>query len=719
MEVVSGATGASALSKLSEALVDATADLLNGNPRAIVVFANRVATAREAYRRLQKKQLADTVLLTGRMRQIDKSLVTDRLKVLESSTGSRSLERSIIVVATQTLEVGADLDFDDLVTECASLDALRQRFGRLNRMGRPVESRAIILAREDQVEKDGGEDPVYGRALANTWDWLEQIKDSGGRIDFGIAHMGDKISRVDSINGLLAPSLDAPVMLPAHVDCWAQTGPEPLRSPDVAPFLRGPARGAADVQVCWRADLDLNYAGARDSLAMLKICPPSSVETLAVPVGVLRAWLSEEKIRDDSSDVEGSEDGANGQGLEGRPRVLRWRGHKSSTNDIVSDMSLIAPGDVVVIPTDHPACPDDIGDFPAGRGGSADELDVGDRAHWIARSKHVMRLHPSLVNLWPPEFSSERGEILDLLDTVREKYDEDPDWLGDILKGILERVATKEVSAKWVWLPNAAKGLLKEYRGNRMRQAYQIVGRGLIIAGRHRLGTHHTADAFSDEDDSNSSGTSYKGGRPVNLKNHLKGVGAFARRYAQGCGLEEELAAAIECAGLFHDLGKADPRFQSMLNGGVLQRSEPLAKSARMPRGREYDRIRQISGYPKGGRHELLSTRLVEGIDRTIPRDGPIRDLVLHLIASHHGHCRPFAPVVSDVAQVTAQVELYGYRFSWSGPTNLERLDSGVPDRFWRLTRRYGWWGLAWLESILRLADWMRSEWEEANDEKE
>jgi CRISPR-associated endonuclease/helicase Cas3 len=41
-------------------------------------------------------------------------------------------------------------------------------------------------------------------------------------------------------------------------------------------------------------------------------------------------------------------------------------------------------------------------------------------------------------------------------------------------------------------------------------------------------------------------------------------------------------------------------------------------------------------------------------------------------------------------------------RCNW---TATHRIDSGIAERFWQFTRRFGWWGVAYLESVLRLAD--------------
>ncbi len=170
----------------------------------------------------------------------------------------------------------------------------------------------------------------------------------------------------------------------------------------------------------------------------------------------------------------------------------------------------------------------------------------------------------------------------------------------------------------------------------------------------------------------------------------------------------------LRCAASLHDVGKADPRFQQMLAGGsevrLALQEALLAKSQGEPRDRAArQQARLRAGYPDSYRHELLSVAMLE---QAIASIAPARDpdLVLHLVASHHGWCRPFAPASEPGPSLEVQMCLDGRTLRADAAHTLARFDSGIADRYFRLTERYGWWGLAWIEAILRLADHRASE---------
>jgi CRISPR-associated endonuclease/helicase Cas3 len=139
-----------------------------------------------------------------------------------------------------------------------------------------------------------------------------------------------------------------------------------------------------------------------------------------------------------------------------------------------------------------------------------------------------------------------------------------------------------------------------------------------------------------------------------------------------------------------------------------------LAKSDGMPQTpRQRKQARERAGLPEGFRHEMLSVQIVEH-GNLIAANHLHRTLILHLIAAHHGYARPFAPVVMD--SEPPEVNVNGVTLTeWARSEALPpRIDSGIAERFWELTRWYGWWGLAYLEALLRLADQQASADEDA-----
>ena len=234
---------------------------------------------------------------------------------------------------------------------------------------------------------------------------------------------------------------------------------------------------------------------------------------------------------------------------------------------------------------------------------------------------------------------------------------------------------------------------------------------GLALHGERRLTRDADGEWVTAEDERSSSGS------PVELTTHLLDVDREVARTLETMGLPSDVVDDLRLTARFHDVGKADGRFQALLYGGnraAARAGAVLAKSPRLSSSwaRQQEAQRR-SGYPQGGRHELLSVRLVES-QPAILAAADDRDLVLYLISAHHGHCRPFAPVIDDLQPEHVSFALDEHRMEvHTTVTEMERLDSEVVDRFWRLVRRYGWWGLAFYEAAVRLADHRASASEE------
>ncbi len=114
---------------------------------SVLVCCNTVGRAQGVYERL-KTSGAELRLepLHGRFNARDR-VGKERKLLSEMGTGLKPDASGTVLVATQVVEVSLDIDFDTIFTEPAPLDALLQRFGRVNR-GRRYPLRDVHVFRE-------------------------------------------------------------------------------------------------------------------------------------------------------------------------------------------------------------------------------------------------------------------------------------------------------------------------------------------------------------------------------------------------------------------------------------------------------------------------------------------------------------------------------------------------------------------------------------------
>lgn len=214
----------------------------------------------------------------------------------------------------------------------------------------------------------------------------------------------------------------------------------------------------------------------------------------------------------------------------------------------------------------------------------------------------------------------------------------------------------------------------------------------------------------------------------VPLNQHLEETAAEATRLTKQIVLPPAQASDVVLAARVHDIGKAHPAWQDALCATAsdadrdhVEEGRPWAKSAN-----SQGRLRYSHGIT-GFRHELAGMLLLEGPFAGLLGQAHDPDLVRYLVLAHHGKLRVqvrdpdpskpgqlFGMTDEDPVDVSAVLD----RPAATLNTSLSRFSMGGDsaagvvawaDAVAALVERYGVFRLAYLETLVRIADWRAS----------
>ena len=550
-----------------KAAVDAIKDFLahrevgKGSEVAHTVgcIVNHVRTAISIKEELAKDLAEDEVqLLVGRMRPYDlKKLHPD----LFTTEGDKSVK---VVVATQTLEVGIDVDFADLVTELAPASSLAQRFGRVNRLGHRDDSKVVVIepASGDSVKKDAP--PYRAVDLSNAYAWLEALNGAENP-SVNPAAMVKNPPVQSSPERLLYQRPEWPDLLE-----FSRTDENPYDEPDLDLWLHDSLEAETAMGgVIVRDNLPSNTSAAMEILKTSYFAPRDR-ETFPANLKILKEIL-------DYQDEHGV-----------KPRKFLYRqGEISLWQDAdqgEESSQTLAPGDVLIL---------DMGSIPFTNQGIA----VTQRE--LPSKKDELKAVPFLdddelcvAELYVYEKCADREE------RFRKYLGLSPDEVAELLDSQAsdgQKVIASELSTE-------AEG------GQEVIAWYADV-----TDDKKSIEGSDIAQELAPTD-------------PVLLDDHQNDVAERTRQLAENLGLAPEFSEALELAAKYHDEGKRDLRFQQML--GADPDADALAKSGHrsvaeayrarsrsaLPRGWRHEQLSalMVAASPeKVGEHRDLVLRII------------------------------------------------------------------------------------------------------------
>ncbi len=582
-------------------------------------------------------------LLVGERRVYERALVEDWLQEHGFIGESRcEFQGTSFLVATSAGEVGVDIDADHLACDLVAFERMVQRLGRVNRRGGEGRIACVDVCAERpksqsgraKAPSDGGqareEDPKQQRFNA----WRAALGQLPGIDDhrqdaspLALTRLKETYPKV--VAEATSPAPLYPEVTRALVDAWSMTSlSEHEGCPEVAPWLRGweEEKEEPQVQVVWRTHLPTG----------------STPETFTVVPSVVTEFFrctpvhSTEKLEAPAS------------------RVMDWI-FKRATRFSGSQGG--DAKDVVAILLDRK----DAYIKHATPGELTQRKEQ--KKQWDSEWKAA--LLPGSVLIVDARMGGLKDGLLDhtSADVVpsADADDADPAWAIQVGFKIVRVNSQEDAEGLSV---NAASP-----EGHwRFLRSFETESDARGVA-RRGLAVFQHFDAAVNED-----GRSIAS-RIQTLADHAREVEAEARKIAHRLELPEAISEALGIAARLHDHGKSAERWQNAMNAPK-DEQRPYAKTSG---GGNW---RLLEGY----RHEFGS--LLEAEQSELPQE--IRDLILHLIAAHHGNARP---LISSAGCETGP------------PSVIEAKAGEAALRFARIQKRFGPWGLAWCEAILRAAD--------------
>lgn len=671
--------GAESDSVLAGALAEQAIEL-GRHGAAVLVFVQRVSTVdvvvselgKALTKQLGREDAAGRIsLLIGPMRGYERERLTADDPVFarfQPDRVSNSIRddavppvRSgpVFLVATAAGEVGVNLSADHMVGDLRPLDGMIQRFGRVNRFGDQQDVQIHVVAplppnnKGKKTDADAfGDDPI-DKSRRATRRWLDGLDG-----DASPAALAERLSKDPFTPDAFSPPPKRLRFSDILFDAWAMTSLVPPLTravlpgcPPVEPYLHGVAPWQPpQTRVAWRDEVECfdQIAPAAEPAELLDDFPVKPLEILTDRTDRVIDAIKQRVGR-----------GRDGGAIPVWIVPSRGKVDVTTLNQLASD---------------------------------ADQKLGRDRL--MAQLTDALILLPPSAGMLTAEgrLSGDPRDPPSTASDSRRDYDVADRW------GMTEGGPPSEAGGRRRRVFRRATADQDETAAPRPPSGMRLV-RVLEIKRSRDSNDDDVVDSwwwYADRDWADDVG-SRSSRSPQPLDGHLELTERYAARYVETLGLPPNEAEAVRLAARWHDLGKRRCRWQLSIGNLAYQPDHPataLAKSAGPNRSSAASMVNILDGY----RHELGS--LVDVSVEENPRsklDPEVADLVMHLIAAHHGRGRPYFPIRESFDTDPDRSEA------------AMAIAAEVPDRYARLQRRYGRWGLAYLESLVRAADYAAS----------